>query len=346
MSALKKDWEAGDSGHILEHNEISTRLADIRDSGAKGDGKTDDRAAIQTFINQIATAGGGRVYFPSRRWLCDGALTVGATQRNVTLEGDGYSSVIVNAASNTPALILGDPTGVTSGARRATVRNLAFDVVATGTVDQHGIVAGLVSDGYIIERVRVGATGRGCGGHGLYLTSGISYRVAECTIDFCGGDGIHLARVGADGHNAASIVDCTSRQNVGYGLRVATTGVGGGYHLAIVRGNFESNTLAGLRIDEGTLITLDGMHVEANGAVSTINRAFVMVRGIAWGLSGGLTIAGYGVAIVRECMFSAAKPLRFIENSRGIVSDCIVETGGIVDETERVIVNSTIPIIL
>ncbi|MBI4580979.1 MAG: hypothetical protein HY718_14830, partial [Planctomycetes bacterium] len=45
--------------------------------GAKGDGKTDDTAAIQRTIDAAAEAGGGTVVLPAGRYLIAGSLRIG-----------------------------------------------------------------------------------------------------------------------------------------------------------------------------------------------------------------------------------------------------------------------------
>jgi hypothetical protein len=61
--------------------------------GAIGDGKTDDRTAIQTAINDAQAAGGGRVHFPRGTYLVGAPLVISAS--NIFLEGDGVGVSIL-----------------------------------------------------------------------------------------------------------------------------------------------------------------------------------------------------------------------------------------------------------
>ncbi len=74
---------------------INKPFVDARDYGAKGDGITDDTAAIQRAIDSIPN--GGVVYFPPGIYKTSSALEL---KSNVTLRGSGYSSKITSAGSH------------------------------------------------------------------------------------------------------------------------------------------------------------------------------------------------------------------------------------------------------
>lgn len=53
-----------------------SRIYNVRDYGAAGDGKTDDAAAIQRAIDECAAAGGGKVLFPRGYTFLSGPLSL------------------------------------------------------------------------------------------------------------------------------------------------------------------------------------------------------------------------------------------------------------------------------
>lgn len=75
---------------------------DVRYYGAKCDGVTDDTIAIQTALDTVKAAGGGKMFFPS------GTCTVSSlalnVANNITLYGAGPSSIIQRIASTTPGV--------------------------------------------------------------------------------------------------------------------------------------------------------------------------------------------------------------------------------------------------
>ncbi|MCI4463703.1 MAG: hypothetical protein JHC30_06000, partial [Caldisericum sp.] len=58
-----------DSYGLLDKWILSGSVYNVKDYGAKGDGTTDDRTAIQSTINACSSAGGGIVFFPKGRYL-------------------------------------------------------------------------------------------------------------------------------------------------------------------------------------------------------------------------------------------------------------------------------------
>lgn len=70
---------------------LANRWADvinIKDFGAKGDGITDDAAAIQAAINAAEAKGGGIVFMPAGVYILTSTLTIDSP--GVILEGEGY----------------------------------------------------------------------------------------------------------------------------------------------------------------------------------------------------------------------------------------------------------------
>lgn len=64
----------------------------VKAYGAKGDGVTDDTAAIQAALNTCNTNGGGVAYFPEGTYAVSTILTVGS---NTTLKGAGRQATII-----------------------------------------------------------------------------------------------------------------------------------------------------------------------------------------------------------------------------------------------------------
>lgn len=77
-------------------------FVNVKTEGAKGDGTTDDRSAIQAAINTAATAGGGVVFFPAGTYKLGGALEL---KEKVTLKGVGPASKLeLNNTVNTDVI--------------------------------------------------------------------------------------------------------------------------------------------------------------------------------------------------------------------------------------------------
>ncbi|EJM61988.1 parallel beta-helix repeat (two copies) [Pseudomonas sp. GM50] len=86
-------------------------IFNVQNFGAKGDGITDDTAAIQSAIDAAAAAGGGQVYMPSGTYIVsggeepsDGCLML---KSNVYLYGDGMGATTVKVADGSDTKITG-----------------------------------------------------------------------------------------------------------------------------------------------------------------------------------------------------------------------------------------------
>ena len=90
----------------------------VQDFGAKGDGQTDDTAAIQSAIDAARQAGNGAIaYLPLGRYLVSRTLTV--TGRDYTFGGSGFRCGLVWRGE------AGQPLVQVSGAQNVTLANLA-----------------------------------------------------------------------------------------------------------------------------------------------------------------------------------------------------------------------------
>ena len=101
----------------------------VKHYGAKGDGSTDDTAAIQAALNAAATAG-GVVYIPAATYIISNI----AIDTNVTLCGAGWATILQAKSGTTGYLIaLTHP----STSRQVTIRDLALSTPYGGATAGH-----------------------------------------------------------------------------------------------------------------------------------------------------------------------------------------------------------------
>jgi parallel beta-helix repeat protein len=154
----------------------SDTIVNVRDAayGAKGDGITDDTAAIQKAVDAIAGTG-GTVFIPSGTYMVD-ALTSIKLKSNMTLqlESDATLKAIPNAAQNYAVVLVSNASyvniigGVIEGERSAHL----------GSGGEWGMGIQLNHAQHIVIK---GVTARECWGDGFYLT-GLSTDVTFCNV--------------------------------------------------------------------------------------------------------------------------------------------------------------------
>jgi Pectate lyase superfamily protein len=89
MAALAGAGAAMSAGNVQALGVAAGLYYDVKAYGAKGDGTTDDTAAIQTAIN-AAKLTGGTVFFPLGRYRCNGTLNA-VDAKGVILQGTSAS---------------------------------------------------------------------------------------------------------------------------------------------------------------------------------------------------------------------------------------------------------------
>ena len=76
----------------------------VKDFGAKGDGSTDDTAAIQAAITAAAANNGGRLYFPKGTY---NVTSISITSNDIGIEGDGseISAIVGTTVTNNTSVV-------------------------------------------------------------------------------------------------------------------------------------------------------------------------------------------------------------------------------------------------
>jgi hypothetical protein len=162
-------------------------VINVFDVGAAGDGRVDDRAAIQRAINALAAIG-GVVWLPAGQFRigAPGLIMPSNAQRPITLRGDGaggtgtYGTTLLRSGAS-PALTAAG-TGATNDTMNhgLTVKDL--------TIHGGGIASTLVRldrcAAVQFERVRLAYSG----GHALHATQLLNSRFTSCLFEVSGSD--------------------------------------------------------------------------------------------------------------------------------------------------------------
>lgn len=204
--------------------------------GAKGDGVTDDTAAIQAALNALGAAG-GTVYFPVGQYLVSSTITTPVVVRLIgegtciTAASDGATQIIKKSTMTTPVLVI--------STNRSSVEAIEFEGQGGNTGDGIQILAPRVC-------------------------------LRDVSVFSMGNDGIRIgSEAGAENCNLWSLQNVASKSNGRDGLRIddtaavagsANCNAGTALHL-----DLQSNTGAGLYHANAQLNTFVGGAYQSNG---------------------------------------------------------------------------------
>jgi hypothetical protein len=197
------------------HNKL-TDLISVRDFGAKGDGTTDDTAAIQAAI-AYAQTNGGVVYLPEGVYIITSTLTMTMNSQlnnplfRPSMRGDGIGATIIYQTGST--------NGLTINGYPANPADYSYfsDFTLQGT-DLVGIGAGIaITDSAFVNFTNILLIGWNTGVYGLDVLSTVFNRV---TIRF-NNQGFRFESSGAGAYasepNAITMMGCTVGNNNLYG---------------------------------------------------------------------------------------------------------------------------------
>ena len=238
------------AGSAMGEDARSGGLLNVREFGAKGDGKTDDTKAIQKTIDAAAQQGGG-VFVPPAEYACSElrlrpkVALVGVPAWNYS--GGGGS--MLKLADDKAASLLN-----ITGAYGATADGLSLYGGRLGK-DIHGILLdkpdpGKQEDAFRIERCQV----TGFTGDGVRLAHVWCFSIRQSMIAFCRGDGVRC--IGWDGF----LMDNWFSGNGGAGFGGRDAG-----SVTLTGNRIEWNRDAGILVTTGGHFNITGNYIDRSG---------------------------------------------------------------------------------
>jgi len=184
------DSSGGVEAKVIEG--VQSSIKNVKDYGAKGDGATDDSAAIQAVLDLK-----GHVYIPSGTYVINTTLRI---KSNTMLYGDGIEATILKEG--------GAGTTLSTMFTSILVNQAYFDNDAAGNDSMH--VENIAFHGQRSTPIADGSVTTNKGIGGVYLKYASRSRIRDCYFkDGWCGFVITGTRTGFDSQSQNSIFDCT-----------------------------------------------------------------------------------------------------------------------------------------
>lgn len=268
---LKKTWSINDTGHTAEHNEIASRLCNVKDFGAVGlyNGTThteDDSAAIQAAINASNV-----VYLPTGNYGVHQPLIA---RDGIKLFGDGVGNTVINGSALSGSLLTGYFTDIDIGnitwiggsshifeptaLRYCYIHACHFESCGGDAIHSDSEI----NYSIVIDRCQFGGVGT-ISGNGVYARGSYDQcTFRDNTMTSIGGDAIHLEGTLTYALISPRIINNKIEGNVGHGVYMLDT------IEAVIDGNtFEGNQIADVVLD--TVHWAGSMRVTGNAFASS-----------------------------------------------------------------------------
>lgn len=232
---------------------------------ARGDGVTDDTAAIQAAIDFVTNTG-GELFFPAGTYLVS-ALTItdlsvvggGLFTTRFLMRGVGHQTRIVGTAAS---VLLGIGTSGGNHLHDIEVRDMHLDGAGTST----SIIRILDSTRIILSRLRIfysAGVGVYYGGSSGAQTSYGKHVIEKCLMRDNASHAIHVSDVVSTGNNM-SITDNSILANGGAGVFLEA-----GFGYSITGNGIENNTEGGIILDSVGGVNIAGNYFEGHDGSAT-----------------------------------------------------------------------------
>ena len=126
LSVWATNFTAENYTDVLLFDPTDAGIVSVKDYGAKGDGVTDDTAAIQSAIAAINSGASNQLFFPTGVYRITSALNP-ITQNRVVVYGQGPRQTYINQASNSNTFTFASTTPATARISDITVRDIGIN---------------------------------------------------------------------------------------------------------------------------------------------------------------------------------------------------------------------------